>query len=86
MKFRIRRARPELSGFTTWWINHATVREAIASSFKREAGFEVLGGGSLKEARPMLEEVDVAVVALVLLLSKLGLQSRVQGGRVRRST
>jgi DNA-binding NarL/FixJ family response regulator len=60
-------------------VNHAAVREAIASSFKREAGFEVVGeGGWLKEARPMLEEVDVAVVDLGRILSKLGVHSRLQ--------
>lgn len=49
--------------------DHATVREAIASAFEREAGFEVVGqAGSLAEARQMLEAepVDVAVVDLGL--------------------
>jgi DNA-binding NarL/FixJ family response regulator/anti-sigma regulatory factor (Ser/Thr protein kinase) len=50
--------------------DHATVREAIASAFEREAGFEVVGqAASLAEARQMLEEaepVDVVVVDLGL--------------------
>jgi PAS domain S-box-containing protein len=51
--------------------DHATVRDAIASSFEVEAGFEVVGqAASLAQARTMLEEtgqrVDVAVVDLGL--------------------
>jgi DNA-binding NarL/FixJ family response regulator len=50
--------------------DHATVREAIASAFEWEAGFEVVGqAASLAEARQMLEEaepVDVVVVDLGL--------------------
>jgi signal transduction histidine kinase/DNA-binding NarL/FixJ family response regulator len=47
--------------------DHAAVREAVASAFDREPGFEVVGqAGSLAEARGMLEEVDVAVVDLAL--------------------
>jgi DNA-binding NarL/FixJ family response regulator/two-component sensor histidine kinase len=51
--------------------DHATVRDAIASSFEGEAGFEVVGqAASLAQARTMLEEtgqrVDVAVVDLGL--------------------
>ena len=53
--------------------DHAAVREAIASSFEREGGFEVVGqAASLSEAREMLgaqpvaEQVDVAVVDLGL--------------------
>src|SRR5215218_5563932 len=51
--------------------DHASVRDAIASSFEGEAGFEVVGqAASLAQARTMLEEtgqrVDVAVVDLGL--------------------
>jgi DNA-binding NarL/FixJ family response regulator/two-component sensor histidine kinase len=51
--------------------DHATVRDAIASSFEGEAGFEVVGqAASLAQARTMLEEtgqrVDVAMVDLGL--------------------
>jgi DNA-binding NarL/FixJ family response regulator len=47
--------------------DHAAVREAIAAMFGRAAGFAVVGqAGSLAEARPMLEDVDVAVVDLGL--------------------
>jgi DNA-binding NarL/FixJ family response regulator len=52
--------------------DHATLREALASSFEREAeGFEVVGqAGSLAEARRMFEEagqpVEVAVIDLAL--------------------
>lgn len=49
--------------------DHATVREAIASSFEREAGFEIVGqAASLAQARRILdvEPVDVAVVDLGL--------------------
>lgn len=49
--------------------DHATVREAIASAFEREVGFEIWGqAGSLAEARRMLtaEPVDVALVDLGL--------------------
>ena len=49
--------------------DHATVREALAATFEREEGFEVVGqAGSLEEARGMLgmESVDVAVVDLGL--------------------
>jgi DNA-binding NarL/FixJ family response regulator len=51
--------------------DHATVREAVASAFEREADFEVVGqAGSLAEARRLLEEeqqtVDVAVIDLGL--------------------
>jgi DNA-binding NarL/FixJ family response regulator len=45
--------------------DHAVVREAIASAFGQEAGFEVVGqAGSLSEARRLLrdEPVDVAIV------------------------
>jgi signal transduction histidine kinase/DNA-binding NarL/FixJ family response regulator len=47
--------------------DHAAVREAIASAFANESGIRVVGqAASLAEARPMLEEVDVAVVDLGL--------------------
>ena len=47
--------------------DHAVVREAVASAFEREPGFEVVGqAGSLEEARLMLHDVDVAVVDLTL--------------------
>jgi len=50
--------------------DHASVREALASTFERE-GFEVMGqAGSLAESRKILEEmqqeIDVAVVDLSL--------------------
>jgi PAS domain S-box-containing protein len=49
--------------------DHASVREAIASTFEREAGFRVVGqAGSLAEARSMLgtQPVDVAIIDLRL--------------------
>jgi PAS domain S-box-containing protein len=47
--------------------DHVAVREALASTFEREAGFDVVGhAASLAEARRMLEGVDVAVVDLAL--------------------
>jgi PAS domain S-box-containing protein len=49
--------------------DHATVREALASTFEREAGIEVVGQvGSLSEARQMLgaQPVDVAIIDLGL--------------------
>lgn len=49
--------------------DHAIVREAIASTFERDASFEVVGqAGSLAEARTVLQEepVDVAVIDLGL--------------------
>jgi PAS domain S-box-containing protein len=49
--------------------DHATVREAIASSLEREAGFEIVGqAGSLAEARSILgaQQVDVAIIDLGL--------------------
>jgi DNA-binding NarL/FixJ family response regulator len=49
--------------------DHATVREAIASTLEREAGFEIVGqAGSLAEARRILgaQPVDVAVMDLGL--------------------
>jgi PAS domain S-box-containing protein len=49
--------------------DHATVREAFASTLEREAGFRVVGqAGSLAEARSMLgaQPVDVAVIDLGL--------------------
>jgi PAS domain S-box-containing protein len=46
---------------------HVAIREALASSFEREAGFEVVAqAASLSEARGMLEGIDVAVVDLGL--------------------
>jgi PAS domain S-box-containing protein len=49
--------------------DHATVREAIASTLEREAGFEIVGqAGSIAEARSMLSArpVDVAIIDLGL--------------------
>jgi DNA-binding NarL/FixJ family response regulator len=47
--------------------DHASVRQAIASAFEREAGFEVVGeAASLAEARGMLDDVDVALLDLAL--------------------
>jgi PAS domain S-box-containing protein len=47
--------------------DHAAVREAVASAFEREPGFEVVGqAASLAEARGMLARVDVAVIDLGL--------------------
>jgi signal transduction histidine kinase/ActR/RegA family two-component response regulator len=49
--------------------DHASVREAIASTLEREAGFRVVGqAGSLAEARSMLgaQPVDVAIIDLGL--------------------
>jgi PAS domain S-box-containing protein len=49
--------------------DHAAVREAIASTLEREAGFRVVGqAGSLAEARSMLgtQPVDVAIIDLGL--------------------
>jgi len=49
--------------------DHTSFRQATASVFEREAGFEVVGQvGSLAEARKMLEQgtPDVAVIDLVL--------------------
>ncbi len=49
--------------------DHASFRQAVASSFEREAGFKVMGqAGSLAEARKVLEQgaPDVAVIDLVL--------------------
>jgi PAS domain S-box-containing protein len=49
--------------------DHASFRQAAASIFEREAGFEVMGqAGSLAEAKKILEQgaPDVAVIDLVL--------------------
>jgi DNA-binding NarL/FixJ family response regulator/signal transduction histidine kinase len=47
--------------------DQTAVREAIASAFRRDAGFDVVGqAASLAEARGMLEGVDVAVLDLRL--------------------
>lgn len=47
--------------------DHASVRQAVANAFRSEADFEVVAeAGSLKEARQMLEHVDVAVIDLAL--------------------
>src|SRR4051812_36899821 len=47
--------------------DHACVRQAIASAFERDAGFEVVGeAASLSEARDKLVGVDVAVLDLAL--------------------
>jgi DNA-binding NarL/FixJ family response regulator len=47
--------------------DHASVRQALASAFERETGFEVVGqAASLAEAREMLDDVDVALLDLAL--------------------
>ncbi len=47
--------------------DHAAVREAIATAFRREPDFDVVGeAGTLADARGMLEAVDVALVDLGL--------------------
>jgi DNA-binding NarL/FixJ family response regulator len=47
--------------------DHATVRDALASTFEEEQSLEVVAqAGSLAEARRMLGEIDVAVVDLGL--------------------
>jgi DNA-binding NarL/FixJ family response regulator len=47
--------------------DHAFVREAIATTFRQQEDFDLVGdAGSLDEARGMLEDVDVAVVDLAL--------------------
>ena len=64
------RKRPEGGVRVLLVEDHAAVREAVAASFEREAGFEVVGqAGSLGAARRLLAEgipVDVAVVDLGL--------------------
>jgi PAS domain S-box-containing protein len=64
------RKRPEGDVRVLLVEDHAAVREAVAASFEREAGFEVVGqAGSLGAARRLLAEgipVDVAVVDLGL--------------------
>jgi DNA-binding NarL/FixJ family response regulator/signal transduction histidine kinase len=47
--------------------DHAAVRQAIAAAFDRHDDFEVVAqAGSLTEARPMLGNIDVAVIDLGL--------------------
>jgi DNA-binding NarL/FixJ family response regulator len=47
--------------------DHASVRQAIANAFRSEDDFEVVAEvGSLKEARQMLEQIDVAIIDLAL--------------------
>jgi DNA-binding NarL/FixJ family response regulator len=47
--------------------DHAAFREAVATAFGHEAGFEIAGQAStLAEARSLLEGVDVAIVDLGL--------------------
>jgi DNA-binding NarL/FixJ family response regulator len=49
--------------------DHATIRDALASSFEEEEGFEIAGqAGSMAEARRILsqESVDMAVIDLGL--------------------
>jgi DNA-binding NarL/FixJ family response regulator/two-component sensor histidine kinase len=47
--------------------DHAAVREAIAATFQREAGFEIVGqAASLGEARALLLDIDVDVAILDL--------------------
>jgi PAS domain S-box-containing protein len=47
--------------------DHAAVREAMASAFERDAGLRIVGqASSLREARALLGDVDVAVLDLGL--------------------
>jgi DNA-binding NarL/FixJ family response regulator len=47
--------------------DHAAIREAMALAFAEDDGFDVVGqAGSLAEAKPMLAEVDVAIIDLEL--------------------
>ena len=47
--------------------DHTSIRQALASVFEQEPGFEVVGqAGSLAEARKILDGVDVAIVDLGL--------------------
>ena len=64
-----RREEPEEEISVLLVEDHASFRQAAASVFEREAGFEVVGqAGSLAEARKMLEQgpPDVAVIDLIL--------------------
>jgi DNA-binding NarL/FixJ family response regulator len=47
--------------------DHASVREAIATAFEREASFEVIGqAASLREAREMLVDIDIDIAVIDL--------------------
>ncbi len=46
--------------------DQALVREAIVATFHHEPGFTVVHGGSLTEARRLLEGVDIAILDLSL--------------------
>jgi DNA-binding NarL/FixJ family response regulator len=46
--------------------NQATVRDGLAAIFAGEPGFSVSQAGSLKDARTMLEGVDIAILGLGL--------------------
>jgi two-component system nitrate/nitrite response regulator NarL len=48
--------------------DHTSLREALASTFQSEAGFQIVGqAGSLAGARRMLEEVEGIDVAVLYL-------------------
>jgi DNA-binding NarL/FixJ family response regulator len=68
MTLTLEREEPEEHVYVLLVEDHATVREALAVTFQREAGFEVVAqAGSLEQAREkMLHEIDVAVVDLGL--------------------
>jgi DNA-binding NtrC family response regulator len=46
--------------------NRADIRKALATTFDREPGFTAGQAGSLAEARPQLQGVDVAILDLGL--------------------
>jgi PAS domain S-box-containing protein len=47
--------------------DHVAVREAFASAFARDSRFDIVGeAGSLAEARPLLDRLDIAIVDLAL--------------------
>jgi CheY-like chemotaxis protein len=64
------REEPEIAVRALRVDDHAAIREALASAFEQEGGFEIAGQtGSLEEARRVLEDagrMDVAVVDLGL--------------------
>jgi DNA-binding NarL/FixJ family response regulator len=64
------REEPEIAVRALRVDDHAAIREALASAFEQEGGFEIAGqAGSLEEARRVLEDagrMDVAVVDLGL--------------------
>jgi PAS domain S-box-containing protein len=68
-RLKRKREKPEEEIHVMLVEDHASFRQAAASVFEREAGFEVVGQvGSLTEARKILEQraPDVAVIDLVL--------------------